>query len=265
MAARILETSIPTITADKFGRLKWDPALRKRRTTADYVGTALRTAIYDGQFADDEELNQVEVAAFFKVSRVPVREALRQLQAEGLVRNIAHHRTIVAGLSCDEILAVIEMRAVLESYMLRKNAPHIDGKTIKHLQSLCDSTDRITDYGKTWVVKNWEFHRTLYKAASSPLMIETVERLHLKVERYARQAGNLDRTRVASHEHRGILKSIEQKNYTAASTQLRNHILNTGEDIRRFLEHKERSKELPPGDPSNQFSPLRDVMLSNSK
>ena len=47
------------ITAEKFGRLQWDPALRERRTTTDYLASALRTAIFDGQFADGEELNQV--------------------------------------------------------------------------------------------------------------------------------------------------------------------------------------------------------------
>ena len=58
----------------------------ERKTTTDYLAAALRTAIYDGQFADGEELNQVELAQFFGVSRVPIREALRQLQAEGLVQ-----------------------------------------------------------------------------------------------------------------------------------------------------------------------------------
>src|SRR5437763_11394222 len=99
------------ITADKFQRLQWDPALRERKTTTDHIASALRTAIYDGQFQDGEELNQVELAQYFNVSRVPIREALRQLQAEGLVRNVAHHKTVVEGLSLDDILELIEMRA----------------------------------------------------------------------------------------------------------------------------------------------------------
>ena len=65
---------------------------RRAVPTSDYIVEALRAAIYDGQFADGEELNQVELAAYFKVSRVPIREALRQLQAEQLVRSVAHRR-----------------------------------------------------------------------------------------------------------------------------------------------------------------------------
>lgn len=224
------------ITAEKFGRLQWDPALRERRTTTDYLASALRTAIFDGQFADGEELNQVELASYFNVSRVPVREALRQLQAEGLVRIIAHRRTVVAGLTLDEILELIEMRAVLESYMVRKCAPRIDKATMIRLRQLCDEMDRITDYGSNWVLKNWEFHRTLYKADNSKTMTDAVERIHLKVERYARQAGTHSRLREAAAEHRQILGRIEQKDYAAASTKMDRHVMNTGAAIRRYRE-----------------------------
>lgn len=226
------------ITADKFARLEWDPALRERKTTTDYLASALRTAIYDGQFADGEELNQVELASYFKVSRVPIREALRQLQAEGLVRIVAHRRAVVAGLSVDEVLELIEMRAVLEAYLIRKCAPRIDPETMRRLHTLCDEMDRITDYGAGWVVKNWEFHQALYKPSGSRKMIETVERIHLNVERYARQAGTTDRLKTAAAEHRSILNYIEHKDYVAASNQIERHVLNTGEEIRRFRERQ---------------------------
>lgn len=222
------------ITAEKFSRLQWDPALRERRTTTDHIASALRTAIYDGQFADGEELNQVELAQYFNVSRVPIREALRQLQAEGLVRIIAHHKTIVAGLSVDEVVELIEMRAVLEAYMVRKSAPHLDAEAIARLHKLCDEMDRITDYGSHWVLKNWEFHQTLYGAGSSRAMIDLVERIHLKIERYARQAGTDARLREAAAEHRGILSHVERKDYAGASAVIERHVLNTGEEIRRY-------------------------------
>lgn len=226
------------ITPEKFGRLQWDPALRERRTTTDYLASALRTAIYDGQFADEEELNQVELAKYFNVSRVPIREALRQLQAEGLVRIVAHRRAVVAGLTLKEIVGLIEMRAVLEAHMLRKSAPHIDAPTMSRLRQLCDEMDRIADYGANWVLKNWEFHRMLYQTADSTTMMDAIERVHLKVERYARQAGTERRLREAAAEHRQILRHIEQKDYAAASAHMERHVLNTGEEIRRYRESR---------------------------
>ena len=223
------------ITPKKFERLRWDPDLRERKTTTDYLATALRTAIYDGQFADGEELNQVELAVFFHVSRVPIREALRQLQAEGLVRIIAHHRTVVSGLTLSQILELLEMRAVLESYMLLKAAPNFDKTVLNQLRKICDETDLLRDYGSRWVVKNWEFHRLLYHEQSQA-MVEAVERIHLNIERYARHAGTTDRQRQAATEHRQILNAIERKDYEKAAALLERHILNTGDEIRRNRE-----------------------------
>lgn len=221
------------ISAAKFARMQWDPGLRERKTIVDYLAAALRTAIYDGQFADQEELNQVELASFFGTSRVPIREALRQLQAEGLVQNIAHHRTVVAGLSLPELLEAVAMRAVLEAYLLRKAAPKMQKADRDRLRKLCDESERITDYGSRWVLKNWDFHRSLYAHSDSPRIISTVERLQLNIERYARRAGNLRRLRQASDEHRQIVKALDRKDVVKACRLLERHIMNTGEDIRR--------------------------------
>src|SRR4051794_10802535 len=68
------------------------PALTERRTASDEVADTLREAIIAGTFEDGAELNQVELARHFGVSRVPVREALRRLEAEGLVSAEAHRR-----------------------------------------------------------------------------------------------------------------------------------------------------------------------------
>lgn len=221
------------MTAARFARMSVDPALRERRTTSDYIADALRVAIYDGQFADGEELNQVELAAHFKVSRVPIREALRQLQAESLVRSVAHHRTAVIGLSLDEMLELIEVRAVLEGYLVAKAGPRLDAAALQRLNQLCDEADRIEDYGYNWVLKNWEFHRTLYQPSQSQAAIALVERLNLRVERYVRRSGGMDRLRQAAAEHRRILRDIERKNFAAARAHMQDHILQTGEQVRR--------------------------------
>jgi DNA-binding GntR family transcriptional regulator len=197
------------INSKKFERMEWDPVLRDRKTITDYLATALRTAIYDGQFADNEELNQVQLSEFFGVSRVPIREALRQLQAEGLVRNIAHHRTIVTGLTLPQILESIEMRAVLEAHLL------------------CKAEERFDQ---------------LYARAESPTIVEAVERIQLNTERYARRTGSPERLRQAAAEHRQILSALERRDFAKASARLERHILNTGEAIRREHEAQARAK-----------------------
>lgn len=190
--------------AKRFERMDWDPGLRERKTITDYLASALRAAIYDGQFADNEELNQVELAQHFNVSRVPIREALRQLQAEGLVQSIAHHRTIVSGMTTAQILEATEMRAVLEAFLLEKAAKRFTREDMDRLREICKETDKIKDYGPRWVVKNWEFHRALYAPSESPTIISAVERIHLNIERYARRAGSSKRLQEAANEHRLI-------------------------------------------------------------
>jgi DNA-binding GntR family transcriptional regulator len=232
-----LKTSLPkqslAMTAARFARMAVDPALRERRTTSDYIADALRVAIYDGQFADGEELNQVELASYFKVSRVPIREALRQLQAEHLVRSIAHRRTVVVGLDLDEMLELIEIRAVLEGYLIAKAGPRLDVAALQRLNDLCDEADRIKDYGYNWVLKNWEFHRTLYQPSESKAAIALVERLNLRVERYVRRSGGMERLRQAAAEHRRILRDVERKNFPAARLHTQEHIMQTGAQIRQ--------------------------------
>jgi DNA-binding GntR family transcriptional regulator len=235
----------PRISSRKFARMQWDPNLRERKTITDYLAAALRTAIYDGQFEDREALNQVELAEFFGVSRVPIREALRQLQAEGLVQNIAHHKTVVVGLTLEQIVEAIEMRAVLEAHLLRKTAPLLGKTELADLRRICRETDRIRDYGSDWVLKNWEFHRALYGRdgrADSPATVAMVERLQLNVERYARRAGNPQRLREAAREHWEIVRALERKDAATASALLERHIINTAHDVQRNREAQRGSE-----------------------
>lgn len=222
-----------SISAKRFARMEWDPNLRERKTITDYLAAALRTAIYDGQFADNEELNQVELAEYFGVSRVPIREALRQLQAEGLVQNVAHHRTFVAGMTPAQIVEAIEMRAVLEAHLLSKAAKNFQKSDMEELAEICRESEKIKDYGPRWVLKNWEFHRALYARSGSPSIIDAVERIHLNVERYARRTGTPERLRQAASEHRLILSAVNDGNFSKACALLEQHILHTGEAVRR--------------------------------
>jgi DNA-binding GntR family transcriptional regulator len=240
--------------AKRFERLDWGPDLRERKTLTDYLATALRTAIYDGQFADNEELNQVELAEHFNVSRVPIREALRQLQAEGLVENVAHHRTIVTGMTTAQILEAIEMRAVLEAHLLQKAAKRFSATDLERLRDICKETDKIKDYGPRWVVKNWEFHRALYGRADSPGIVTTVEQIHLKIERYARQTGSSDRLRKASDEHRQILRAIENGDFNRAAALLEEHILHTGEVVRQQRDKSDLAAKSESAAPSRRKS-----------
>src|SRR5262245_58954508 len=110
--------------------------LELRRITADLVAESLREAIQSGALADGAELNQAALAAHFGVSRVPVREAMRELQAEGLIDSQAHRRAVVRGLSIDRLLETYEVRAVIEGYLVELATERISATRLKELRAL---------------------------------------------------------------------------------------------------------------------------------
>ena len=216
-------------------RLDLDPALKQRRTAADYVADSLRAAIDRGEFRDGEELNQVQLAEHYGMSRVPVREALRRLQAEGLVNLEAHRRAVVVGFSVERILEIFDIRAMLEGYMLQRAAPNLDGAALDRLAKLCDEMDAARGHD-AWLAKNREFHQTLWTAAQAPTALQLVEQLTTQVERYLRRTERgVDRQREAGKEHREIVEALRAGKVPTARKALERHVAGTRERIRARL------------------------------
>src|SRR3974390_951979 len=110
--------------------------LKGRRTASEAVAESLRSAIRSGQLEDGAELNQVALAEHFGVSRVPVREAMRQLQAEGWITARPHHRAVVQALSPERILEMIELRVLLEAHLMIKSIPKVGEQRLARLERL---------------------------------------------------------------------------------------------------------------------------------
>jgi len=207
-------------------QLEVNAALQERRTTSDHVADSLRAAILEGQFDDGEELNQVELARHFRVSRVPVREALRRLEAEGLISAEAHRRAVVVGFSRKRVHEIFELRALLEGYLLERAAPAMDAERIAELRALCDTMDATDDQGR-WLELNHTFHQLLLALSDSVTAVALVDQLRGQVGRYVRRYGVLSRTQEASEEHRQIVDALERGDVTRARKALEEHIAQT--------------------------------------
>ena len=221
------------------------PAASERRTASDYVTEALRDAIITGTFADGEELNQVELAEHFNVSRVPIREALRQLQAAGLVRAEAHRRAVVIGFTPARISEIFEVRASLEAYMLDRSVEHITEDELAELLELCDEMDRIDDHS-TWLERNHEWHHRLLAPSGATTAMVLVDQLSMQVERYLRRTGGLHRPKEAGREHRQIVQALRKGNVERAHKVLRGHILTTRDRVLASLEESENGSSVRP-------------------
>src|SRR5262245_26130802 len=219
------------------------PASNHRRMLAVDVTACLRNAIQRGLLPDGIELNQVALAEHLGVSRVPVREAMRSLQAEGWISARANYRAVVQAVSADRVKQIFELRTLLEVHCIKRAARTMTRDRIKKLSLMCDEMDKLKDHD-AWLAANRKFHRTLLESPSSDLTLELVEQLTSQVERYLRSGGGGPmRERQAGAEHRAIVKALSRRDARKAADLIRKHIGNTNRVALAVIEARQRARE----------------------
>lgn len=225
----------------------------QRQTVAAATVEGIRERILDRTYAEGEQLRQDVLAADLGVSRIPVREALRQLEAEGLVTFSPHRGAVVSSLSIAEIEELFALRARLESVLLRRAVPLLTDEDFERAEEILNEYDaafRKRDVS-AWGDLNWEFHSTLYSAARRPVTLSVVERLHLHTNRYARMQLALTRGEArAQKEHGAILAAARKHDPSRACALLSAHILGAGRSLVRFLRGERADGDNRSGDAS---------------
>lgn len=218
----------------------------QRQTLTGMTLEALRERILRGEFPEGEPLRQDAIAEELGVSRIPVREALRQLEAEGLVTFNPHRGAVVSSLSIADIEELFALRARLESQLLRRAVPLLTRADFERAEEILDEYDvafRDREVA-AWGDLNWQFHSTLYSAAKRPVTMGVVERLHLHANRYARMQLALTHGESrAQDEHRAILAAARKRTPARASSLLTAHIQGAGRSLVRFLRGERASHD----------------------
>jgi DNA-binding GntR family transcriptional regulator len=198
--------------------------LQQQRSTPGLVADGIRLAILRGQLAPGQILKQEELAKQFGLSRAPVREALRQLEAEGLVVSYPHRGTVVAELSPEDIEEVFLIRITLETTVLRLAVPKMTDPDFRRAEAVLDQTDN--DPNPTHMAElNWAFHETLYVPAGLPRMLNIVKTLHNHALRYHLVGFvALDFKRESQGGHRQILEACRKRDGEGAVEALRAHL-----------------------------------------
>jgi DNA-binding GntR family transcriptional regulator len=198
------------------------------KTIGEMVYGVLREAIVTGAFAPGEWLRQEALAEAIGVSRIPVRTALLQLEAEGLVNFHPHRGARVRTLSTAQIDEIYRLRMLLEPYALRLSMARMTPERVERLRGLATRLDA-GEEGDDLIETRMLFYREAYDAAHNPLLVEIVEELRGHVGRY------LLSFRVA-HDHQGghsdLAEHIAAGDLTAAETWLRMHL----DDVRRSIQ-----------------------------
>jgi DNA-binding GntR family transcriptional regulator len=210
-----------------------------RRSRVDLVTAALRQAVLDGRLRPGERISQEGLALEFGTSRVPVREALRRLESEGLITLVPRSGAWVAKLAFDEYTEVYRIREWLEPPAVAASVPHLTDAQVAELGALVEAMEAQPD-DVEWLDLDRRFHLLSYAGAPLPRLKRMIEGFWTTTQQYRRAhfgylGGSGDLVQVHA-EHRLLLSAIRRKDAEAAEELLRMHIRRTRNDLARSPE-----------------------------
>lgn len=199
----------------------------KHATTADSVAAALRDALQQGRWSPGTALRQEELAAEFGVSRIPVREALNKLQAEGLVVVEPNRGAFVASLTAADVHEVFDLRVLLECDVLRHAIALHTPRTLRQLTALQAELDAEDD-PNLWLATDAAFHQVLYAPSGRTKTLEMVAVLRASVTRlYRAHLTPHTRRKGWRDEHHALLKAVAAGHVERAVAALTRHLRET--------------------------------------
>ncbi|MFJ2367209.1 GntR family transcriptional regulator [Pseudomonas sp. NPDC087697] len=199
------------------------------------IEETLRSAILDGRLPCGTALRQQDLADLFGVSRMPVREALRQLEAQSLLHVVAHKGAVVAPLVEGDAAETYALRILLESEALRLSIPLLDDEDFVEAARYIDDLETQTDYAEIGRL-NRLFHMTLYRKAPNRRLLSLVESGLWEEERFLRfnlEAMGLGK--LSQEDHRELLRAAQAGDIELTVTKLENHLNRGVEVITRYL------------------------------
>jgi DNA-binding GntR family transcriptional regulator len=213
----------------------------RRQTLTSMTADAIRERILRGHYPEGKPLRQDAIGVELGVSRIPVREALRQLEAEGLVTFNPHRGAVVSTLSLKQISELFELRAEIEGDLILRAVPQMTAEDHARADEILDAYEVALHRGQVpvWGALNWQFHSTLYAPADRAFTMSIVSKLHQHSDRYLRMQLALTHGETrARNEHRAIAAAARRGDAAKASRLLRDHILGAGRALVAFLEQE---------------------------
>ena len=195
----------------------------------DWVFQVIRTAIVRGELPGDMPLRQDEISTALSVSHIPVREAFRQLEAQGLVRIYPNRGAVVTKLSCKELSDVMDTRILLEVGALRLALPHITEEDLARARELLELFSKEKDPIKG-VELNLKLHFSLYDPCDNQTLLSLIDQMHANVDRYITPFFGKEEVSAELYtvdEHSQIISACESKDTELATAILRTHLQRT--------------------------------------
>lgn len=196
----------------------------------------IREDILSGKYNDNEELKETTIGSELGVSRTPVREALRQLELEGLVNIIPNKGAYVTGISQKDIHDIYVIRSYLEGLAARWACGNITDGQIEELEEILYLSEfhaKKQHYEQVVELDN-KFHESIYRASGSKILEHELTTFHHYVERIRKKSlGKEARAMKSNEEHRAILEAIRQRDGQLAEKLAHEHIIQTIENMNK--------------------------------
>jgi len=221
-------------------------AVEKHKTVANAAAAELRRRILAGEILEGTQLRQDNLATELGTSRIPIREALMQLESEGFVTIAPHRGAVVSSLSVEDIQELVQLRSMLEPYLLRLSAPNLTDADFKILDKILkDFQTELKDMNvSTWGELNRTLHFHLYCYSDQHRTHKIVESLLQQNDRYARLHLSLTHElEKAQNEHELIVNLCRQGHIDGACAVLETHIREAGDSLLKSIKNR-----MPPAD-----------------
>lgn len=212
------------------------------RTAEDRALHVLRSAIDQGLFRPGERLPQGRLAALLGSSRMPVRSALRQLEAEGFVTLEPHRGAVVRSISESEIRDLYEIRILVESYALKRVAERAREEDLQPLRALAHRIDSASTFAERVALMD-DFYRRLYQTANTPRIVALVMQLRSEVNRYGSTSAH------GTETHRELLDALGMEDPELAAAWLAAHLRKL---VRSSLAERSGVEQTEPGPASGR-------------
>lgn len=206
----------------------------KHRTLSGALLEEIRQGILSGRYEAGTQLRQDALAETFGVSRIPIREALFQLEAEGFVKIMPQKGAVVSDLSRDEIDDIFELRILLEPRLLLASAPKLTDEDFERLTARHDtyvqaiSSNAVNEYGRL----NADLHLAMYHRAGMPRTEQIVASLLQTSDRYTRiQLSNTAAMQRAMSEHAELIHLCRSGRFERAGRFLAEHVAAVRDDL----------------------------------
>ncbi|MGD8218267.1 GntR family transcriptional regulator [Pseudomonas thivervalensis] len=204
------------------------------------IEESLREAILDGRLPCGTALRQQELADLFGVSRMPVREALRQLEAQSLLNVVQHKGAVVAPLITNNAVETYALRSVLESFALRLSIPLLEERDLALAAQYIEQLETESNHAEIGKL-NRLFHMSLYHKAPNSKLLDLIERELNEEERFLRfHLSSMGLGKLNQNDHRALLDAARAKDIDKAIVLLELHLEKASITMRRYLEQSSK-------------------------